>query len=126
MGDLIVIGAILGSLLVALILTLIVELPIAALFGLRNKKALLSVFLINLITNPLANVLAALMTISFYIFGFIFIEIIVILTEWRLLVYSNLGSKTKMFWLSVVMNVVSAIVGVVIFFVVLVLSQGWL
>lgn len=50
------------SLAVALGLTLALELPVAAAFGLK-KRGLLVCVLVNVLTNPLANVLYAVLTL---------------------------------------------------------------
>jgi hypothetical protein len=106
----------------ALVLTLIAEVPVSLLFGFRSRKDILSVVLINLITNPLANVLMILVSTSSWVLLIILLEVLVILAEWWLLIYSLEGSKKKLFWMSVTMNVASILFGILIFFLVVFLD----
>jgi len=103
----------------ALILTIVIEVGIAWLFGLRSKRELLTVLLINVITNPLLNYL---ITVNAYFHlvsqtnAFILcLEVVIVLVEWRLLVWVLRQSVKKMLVLSVVMNAASYLAGLLIF-----------
>jgi len=103
-----------------LFLTLLIELFIAFLFGYKDKISLAIIILINVITNPIINYLIQL-NYNFNFFGnslilIFFLEIIVILVEWRMLVYAfNNKEYKKLFLLSLVMNFVSFIIGIFLF-----------
>jgi hypothetical protein len=100
-------------------LTELIELGIAVSFGLRHTLELAAIALVNVITNPLMNYL---LSINFYfdiisqrVALLIALEIIVVFSEWRLLVWIlNLNSK-KMFILSSVMNICSCLAGLFVF-----------
>jgi len=103
----------------ALILTLVIEVSVAWLFGLRTKKEFWTVILINVITNPLLNYL---ITVNGYFHlvsqtnAFILcLEVVIVLVEWRLLVWVLRQSVKKMLVLSVVMNAASYLAGLLIF-----------
>jgi hypothetical protein len=103
----------------ALILTVVIEVGIAWLFGLRSKRELLTVLLINVITNPLLNYL---ITVNAYFHlvsqtnAFILcFEVVIVLVEWRLLVWVLQQGIKKMLVLSIVMNAASYLAGLLIF-----------
>jgi hypothetical protein len=109
---------ILSNFLFVLCITIIVELVIVYLFGYRKKQEIIVIICINLITNPLLNYLLLLN----HYFAFIktnltvivFLELLVVLVEWRLLVYAIIGKSKKLFILSLLMNFCSYISGVLI------------
>ena len=107
------------NIVLALAITLIIELLIAVLFGFRNKWELVTVFLINVITNPLMNYLLSINyyfhIISQYVVLLIILEVIFIFVEWRLLVFILNSNSKKMFVLSTVMNTCSCVAGLLIF-----------
>jgi hypothetical protein len=129
-------------LLPALIGTLAIELPVAALFGV-GKRGLLAVLFVNLVTNPLFNAalfglygvemltleasvyrgrpqsrqLTALAVSPVHWLALAAFEIAIVLVEWGLLVWAlrrTAGSRRRLLALSLCMNAVSAIAGVVI------------
>jgi hypothetical protein len=102
-----------------LILTIVIEVVIAWLFGLRNKIALTTVALINVITNPLLNYLLAL-NVYFHLISRTqiltwILEIVVVLVEWQLLLYWVERKRLRMFMLSLAMNASSYLTGWLIF-----------
>lgn len=109
--------------LVAFLFTVITEILVAILFGFRNKNSILTVFFINLITNPILNYF--LWINNYYISHFSFIdtynfpdililEIIIIFIEWLLLEYILRQNSDKLFILSFIMNFCSFIIGSII------------
>ena len=103
----------------ALVLTIIIESAVAWLFGLRSRRELLTIVLINVITNPLLNYLIAVNN-SFSLISQTNIliwclEVIVVFTEWRLLVWVLRQNSKKMLLLSFVMNACSYGAGLLIF-----------
>jgi hypothetical protein len=111
--------SIIGNFLLALLLTISVELIIALLFGYKKKSEIIVIICINLITNPVLNYLLLLnfhfSFIKTNIVVILLLEILVVLVEWRLLVYALQANSRKLFILSLVMNFCSYITGVMIF-----------
>ena len=103
----------------ALILTIAVELTVAWLFGLRSKKELLTIVLVNVITNPLLNYLLMVNShfrlISQTKVLMLFLEAGIVIVEWRLLVWALAQKANKMLALSAVMNASSFIAGLLLF-----------
>ena len=103
----------------ALLLTIVIEVVVAWLFGLRSKRELWTVVLINVITNPLLNYLIAVNgyfhLISQTTILILCLEVAVVLVEWRLLVWVLGQNSRKMLLLSFVMNACSYLAGLLIF-----------
>lgn len=103
----------------ALVFTLVVEVPVAWLRGLRGRRALTAVVLVNLITNPLLNyvllVASQLASIRIYWVVAAILEVAVVLVEWRLLLWALGGSSRRMLLTSVLMNAASFGVGFALF-----------
>jgi hypothetical protein len=122
----VIIATVLELLLGTLLITEILELLVAIPFRI-GRRGMVAVALVNVVTNPLFN---------FAIFALIWsstpgrgsdysdytaispvampLEIVVIVAEWRLLIWSlrsTAGGPGKLLGLSVAMNTVSAIVG---------------
>jgi len=106
------------ALTILLISALVTELPIAALFGLWRLRQLAAVALINVITNPPLNYLLVLnfnmRFIPHTLMLLLCLEAVVVLVEWRLLVFALRKGPWRMLILSVVMNFCSFIVGAMI------------
>lgn len=105
--------------LLSLTLTLTVELIVSIIFGYRSKIEILSVILVSLITNPLLNFIFlsnnyfAFLTVNS--FTILFLEVVVVLVEWRFLVFALQEKSKKLLVLSVVMNFCSYVAGVLTF-----------
>jgi len=99
---------------VALVATIAVEVAIAAFFGFRQPRLLLAIVACNLITNPLLNFILFLMEPSFSgaLYSWIlFLEILVVLSEWKLLEYA-MGERSRcLLKLSFIINACSFSVG---------------
>ena len=105
-----------------LALTVFVEVPVAALLGLRTKLALAAVVAVSLVTNPLLNY-AGLLLAQFVDWGqstalaFVVVavgEIVVVIVEWRLLVWALVGSRRHLLMIAALMNAASACAGLVL------------
>ena len=112
----------------SLALTLAVELPVAAALGLRRKLELAAVVCVNLITNPilvwLVYAASALnnadwpydypWSVSPLLSAVVFVglEAVVVVVEWRLLVWALKKPSRQMLWVSIAMNAASAVAGV--------------
>ncbi len=103
----------------ALLITLAVELAVAWLLRLRSRTQLLSIALINLVTNPLLNYLL-LVNGHFHLIAqarvlTVCLEAGVVLGEWALLAWALRLKPTRMLALSLVMNASSYLAGLLIF-----------
>jgi hypothetical protein len=101
------------NLLAPLGITIIVELFIAILLGYRCKYQLLVIVAINLITNPPLNLL--LDTYNIDAVWLIALEILIVIVEWRALVWTLGNSNKRMLFLSTIMNLSSFAGGYLVF-----------
>lgn len=105
------------TLLCYLFLTIILELVLSLILGLR-KKDLIYVILVNVLTNPLLNSLCTLVYVKYFYKGFIIsiviLEILAFLVEG--LIYKKVLNYKKInpILLSLILNLFSFIVGLVI------------
>jgi hypothetical protein len=108
-----------NSYVVALLLTILIEVSVALVFGYRSKREIFSVLLVNLITEPVLNYLLLINSyfslVSASILFILLLESVVILVEWRLLAYALDGDSKRLFVLSLVMNLASLVVGLLLF-----------
>ncbi len=105
---------------VSLGLTLLIELPLAFLFGVR-KQGLLIVFLVNVLTNPLVNLLYLLARTYLGVPAFptqIILEVPVVITEWLIyrLFHKHAGMFRVPFIMALILNAVSYGTGVLLTF----------
>lgn len=107
---------IIENILFAMLITSVSEVIVGLLFGFRKKHQVISIILVNLITNPLMNffILTEHAMNGFSFIEVIFFEVIVILVEWLLLFFALKEPPKKLFILSLVMNLVSFGVGYLI------------
>lgn len=103
--------------LLALTLTLIIELAVVYLLGLRKRNFFKVVFLVNVATNPVLNLILAVFGRGFdgtllFIFTLL-LEIIVIYVEYRMIMYvfSKQFTKERLFKLVLIMNGPSFLTG---------------
>jgi hypothetical protein len=104
--------------LVSLLLTLAIECGVALLLGYRKYQYLLTVLMINKITNPILNY--ALLGLSYLgieatLVRVSLLEIVVVIAEWRLLVYGFGSSSRRLLIFSILANAASFLAGVLIF-----------
>jgi len=103
----------------ALSLSILIECVIVFAFGFRKRRFFLAVATINLITNPILNysilIIQSLNLLRVDFFVLLFFELVVVLVEWRLLVFSIYVSAKKLLILSLVMNLCSFASGLLIF-----------
>ncbi len=107
-----------NSFFLPLVLTIIIEGLVALAKGYRSRKQQLVIFLINLLTNSLLNfiVLFCYFSASLDSLGFLQIlclEVLIIIAEWRLLFYVFRDNSKKLLSLSITMNAISFILGVI-------------
>ena len=99
----------------SLILTVIIEVLVALIIGIRGKKDILNVILVNLITNPIVNV--TIITINIYVgllarnITLYILEILVLLIE--ALIYRKVLNYKKINWflVSLILNLSSFGIG---------------
>ena len=102
------------SLVLALLLTEAIEIPVCLLWGMRGRD-LLFVLLANLLTNPIVNVLYAL--VSLYtpiprVASIAVLEIAAVVTEW--LIYRSATDAKRPFLVSLTANAASYGAGLLI------------
>lgn len=103
-------------LLLVLLLTISIEFIVAIAFFPKVKNLLKIIILINIITNPILNhILNFIKYNLYYIYIEVFLEIVVVIIEWRLLYMVFKKENLKLFLLSLTMNTVSYIIGLIIF-----------
>lgn len=108
-----------SSLFLALFLTILIEVVLAFFFGFRKKIEIITIVFVNLFTNPALNYLL-LINSRFSLFKnnlvlVLFLEILVVVVEWRLLVFAFKEEQKRLLVLSIIMNFCSYIVGVLFF-----------
>ncbi|MEW6350155.1 MAG: hypothetical protein AB1646_13900 [Thermodesulfobacteriota bacterium] len=107
-----------GEYLLTLVLTLVIEAGVAAAFGYRDRLALRTVVLVNLMTHPLLNAvlwwgdLTGLFPMT--LLTILFLEGVVVLVEWGLLAFVFQTRFVRLFALSFSMNAASFLTGVVL------------
>ncbi len=108
-----------GKLLLALALTMIIEVAVAFLLGYRDRRSLAVVALVNVVTNPTLNyvvmVLAVFRIVPIGPALILCLEALVVLVEWRLMVYALDKNPNRLLVLSLVMNAASYSAGLLIF-----------
>ncbi len=105
--------------LICLMVTILAEVFLAIVLGIRSKKDIINITLVNILTNPL--LVSITVTINFYLglkarhIGSFFLEITVFLVE--AMIYKNVleNKKINPYLLSLLLNVFSYIVGLIIF-----------
>lgn len=105
-----------------LLLTIIIELGIALLLGIREKKDILNLIVINCITNPILNyIMMVVMYLTFnniiMYFLFFLLEIMVIIIEYIFYRRKLIFEKLNLLLLSTILNISSVILGFVIYIV---------
>ena len=102
----------------ALILTIIIETIIGIIIGIRNKKDILNVVLVNMITNPFVTIVPV--TLNIYVslqarnISLYILEVLVLFTEG--LIYKKVLNYKKINWLliSLILNLASFGIGEII------------
>lgn len=108
----------LGRYLLALLLTLIIEAGAAYLLGFRTGRFLAALAAINVITNPALNYLLLVLAYlgreaSFALI--VFLEILVVIVEWQLLVYVFRSPRGRFLSISILANGMSFLIGLLLF-----------
>lgn len=105
--------------LLALFLTIAIELVVALFFGFRKKLEILAIVFVNLLTNPVLNYLLLVNNhFSFFkitLVIILFLELLVVLAERKLLLYALQEKSNRILVLSFAMNFCSYIAGILIF-----------
>lgn len=98
-----------------LLLTIIIELSLALILGVRDKKDIINVILVNVITNPIVVMSQILLYLNFgytiEVIGIVVLEILVVPIEG--LIYKKVLNYKKInpFILSLILNASSLIIG---------------
>ncbi len=111
--------SLISSYLLALFLTMVIELAIALFFGFRKKIEIIAIVFVNLLTNPILNYLLLVNDhFSFFksnLLIILLLEAVVVLIEWKLLVFALQEKPKKLLALSLAMNFCSYFAGFLIF-----------
>lgn len=101
----------------AFFITILIELVMALLMKYASKKVLLTVLLMNVITHPLLILLlsAAYHFTTLALWMILLGELIVILAEWRILVYSLEQEISHPLLMAILLNLASYLAGFVFF-----------
>lgn len=100
---------------IPLVLTILIELFVLFLLGFKDKRLYLAITLINLITNPILNITIFLshnLINSFGYFYVLFLEALVVVSEYLMLKLTFKQSKIQFFRLSFVLNASSFLFGI--------------
>ncbi|MEI6266278.1 MAG: hypothetical protein WCP14_00070 [bacterium] len=106
-----ILGALLG--------TLLIEVPIAFFLGYRTIKEIISVIAINVLTNPLLNLLIIINSLLLFVnyqLLVLLLEVIVVISEWLLLRYVLAEDYPRKRFLldSIILNTTSCLIGLII------------
>ena len=106
------------SLIISLLLTILIELSISTFLGIKTRNDIRIVILVNICTNPIvvyiANILKLLNNNLLYILTVILLEIIVVFVEFRLYNKYLKNYKKSKFISSLVNNISSYMIGILI------------
>ena len=101
-----------------LLLTIIIELILALILGVRDKKDIVNVILVNVITNPIVVLIPIIIYIKFgglfSRISLLILEVLTVVVEG--LIYKKVLKYKKINWflLSLILNVASFLIGEVI------------
>lgn len=107
-----------GKYLLALLLTISVEGCVAYLLGLRSRQSMLAVLAINVLTQPALNYLLlvlAYLNVNVTFMLIVVLEILVVIIEWRLLVYIFRAPRGRFLAVSLLGNALSFLIGLLFF-----------
>jgi hypothetical protein len=104
---------------IAFLLTIILEVAVALLFGYRKRLEIACVFWVNVFSHPLLNyliwIIGDLRSEPLGLLGILLLEAAVVLLEWQLLCFAlNQHQKSRLFILSLAMNGVSYVAGLLL------------
>lgn len=101
--------------LIPLVLTIIIEVTTSLLIYKPNIRCIIAIIIVNITTNPAINfvvwIIRLYTELSVISPVTIILEIVVIYTEWRLLLYMLYEDKYRMLLLAVFINISSYVAG---------------
>ena len=101
-----------------LLITIILEVLSALILKIKNKKDLLNIILVNLITNPIFSISIFLINFFYgvkaYYISLIFFELLIVLIEGYMYKKVRLTTKINYFLLSFILNCISYFGGLLI------------
>lgn len=103
----------------AFLLTIILEIAVALVLGYRKQTEIACIFWINVFSHPLLNyiiwVINSLDSVPINTTRIVFLEGLVVVAEWQLMCYTlRKQKKARLFILSLVMNSVSYVAGILL------------
>jgi len=98
--------------------TIVIELCIALILKVKDKKDLLNIVLVNMLTNPLVVSIPVLILVkygyTYSVISLIILEILTVLVEGFIYFKVLLYKKINPYVLSLILNIASFLIGVVI------------
>jgi hypothetical protein len=95
-----------------IIANILIETLVAFFLGYRSFKQILAVVFVNLFTHPLFLYFLSISHLSSQYQVLLFLEMIVVIVEWILLMLALREDKKQLFYLSITMNFFSLWVGI--------------
>jgi len=104
---------------IALLLAIVIEITVALFFGYKRTIELLVIILVNIMTSPLLNYFLSLNNyinlVQMNLPMLVFLEIVVVLFEWLLLLFVFQKKPLSLLIMSFIMNLFSYLGGLIIF-----------
>ena len=101
-----------------LVCTILIEVVVGLIIGVRNKKDILNVILVNVLTNPLVTSIPVLIYINLrytpYIISIIILEIFAFVSEGFIYKKTLTYKKINPFIISLILNLSSYLIGLLI------------
>ncbi len=106
------INSLIFSMFKCVLLTIIIEIILGLIFGIKNKKGIITIIGVNILTNPIVVFIYSLITkSSVRIIVLTVMEIIVVLVEGLIYKRKLLNKKISPFLLSSILNLCSYLFG---------------
>ena len=101
-----------------LVFTILIEVVVGLIIGVRNKKDILNVILVNVLTNPLVTSIPVLIYINFsttpYIISVILLEMFAFVSEGFIYKKTLTYKRINPFIISLILNLSSYLIGLLI------------
>lgn len=101
-----------------LICTIIIEIVIGLIIGIKNKKDLLNILLVNILTNPLVVTIPIYVLVkygyNYQIISLIILEVLTVIVEGYIYLKTLKYKKINPFIISLILNLSSYVIGEII------------
>ena len=111
--------SIISKMLINLLLTIIIEIAIALILKVRNRKDIINIIIINCITNPIVNyfmlIVSYLISNNIIIYTLLIVfELLVIYSEYKYYKNRLIYKKINPIFLSFIFNIISVSLGFIL------------